>query len=75
MIFLLHSLLDGTAYIQHLARLLYNQGYISAKGQLILKGYFVLLYSPQIKQKISAPVGYGKNLSFQVRLLGELETP
>ena len=46
-----------------------------AKGQLISKGHFGFFNSPKKRIKISAPVGQGKNLSFQVRFLGELETP
>ena len=61
--------------IQHLAKVLYNQGYISTKGQLFSKVNFVLFsILPKNEQKNSAQVGYGKNLSFQIRLLGELET-
>ena len=49
---------------------------VSTKGQFISKGHFVFFsILPKTERKISAPVGYGKNLSFQARFLGELETP
>ena len=45
------------------------------KGQLILKDLFVLFsILPKNERKISAPVGLGKNLHFQVNFLGELKT-
>ena len=40
------------------------------KGQLISKGLFGL---PKNERKISATVGWGKNLHFQVQFLGELK--
>ena len=46
-----------------------------AKGQLILKGLSVFFNSPKKRTKIICSSGQGKNLSYQVRFLGELETP
>ena len=45
---------------------------MSSKGQLILKCIFCFL---NYEQKISAPVGQGKNQNFQVRFKEELITP
>ena len=47
---------------------------MDGKGQLISKGLLVFSILSKNKQKISAPVGYGKNQHFQVRFLGELKT-
>ena len=47
----------------------------SLKVNQFRKGFLVFSILPKNEQKISAPAGQGKNLSFQVCFLGELETP